>query len=119
MIDEKRIAEWKALVNEAPAGPWRGNAFAPVALGASVRLRDAQGREMFVGGDEDLPALAFIIAAREAVPALLAERDELRREIRSFSKSLDLRALDESDAGRDDSSHELHRASDELSALLE
>ncbi len=96
MIDPKKIAEWKALVEKAAQGPWRLAATRD-ADGGLVHVRDIEGASGFapigrlvaqvftvdygsrLESEADATA-GLIVAAREALPALLAEREELIRE---------------------------------------
>ena len=91
MIDPKKIEEWKALTEAATPGPWSADDRDPKtgylcgaivvqvpAVGARV-----EGRGVIANVRHDGPRhrpdanAAFIAAAREALPALLAERDEI------------------------------------------
>ena len=90
MIDPKKIEEWKALTEAATPGPWSADDRDPKtgylcgaivvqvpAVGARV-----EGRGVIANVRHDGPRhrpdanAAFIAAAREALPALLAEREE-------------------------------------------
>lgn len=76
MIRRDALAQWKQLTEAAPAGPWRPDA------SASAELRSASGELLGELGSE--PARAFTIAAREAMPALLAELEHLVGLVRSL-----------------------------------
>lgn len=87
MIDDTRLAELRALADDATAGPWWG--------GGNNRRRDAiglVGRTSDRGTGNAIAVLngigmdrvadaAFIAASRTAVPELLDEIERLRAEL--------------------------------------
>jgi hypothetical protein len=69
-IDKAKIAEWEALAVKATPGPWRqgGGLSDDTVVGP-----DGEGVAYDLQSERDAP---FVAAAREAVPALLSEREE-------------------------------------------
>ena len=90
MIDQAKLDEWKRLAAEAKAGPW--TVYQCACMHDGERLEWACG---YIEGDSldhsydechhPLPIgdAEFIAAAREAVPALIAEVERLCRELES------------------------------------
>lgn len=76
MIDEAKLRE---LTAGATAGPWRKEL---AVGGCSAVILDGTG--YLFGQIDDHQNAAFIAAAREAVPALLAEVDRLRAALRGL-----------------------------------
>jgi hypothetical protein len=79
MIRRDALAQWKHLTEAAPAGPWRSG---PTA---SDEVRSASGELLGELGSE--PARVFTVAAREAMPALLAELEHLVALVRSLGNA--------------------------------
>lgn len=100
-----RLAEIRALADAATPGPWMSDADG--VLGSGTVVAEAGGCEHVVGdlcfgeGAEAEADLAFVIAARTAVPELLAELDRLQTfagaterrhsEIRALLAQVDIR----------------------------
>lgn len=90
-IDKAKIEEWKALAAKATPGPWRvdGPAWSEPAYIAAPEPDRPQDKDLSrvvfgpetsdEGEDADRD---FILAAREALPALLAEREEREERMR-------------------------------------
>lgn len=74
-IKKERLEHWKELVRAATAGPWLSR-----DLDASAATLSTASRSPLVLQDGILEAqnAHFIAAAREAVPALIAELERLR-----------------------------------------
>src|SRR6266498_672669 len=96
--DPKKIAEWEQLADAAPVGPWRVDDertefdLEPLGITAFCRSieiigpEEADGSVVIIAEHREpieepttgvKSTFEFIAAAREAVPALLAEREEL------------------------------------------
>lgn len=84
MITDEQVAEWRRLEKCATTGPWinTGGRFPKVNGGPVGDLKVAS---LLFADDDDA---AFIAASRYAVPALLAERDELRAEIEQLRSAM-------------------------------
>jgi hypothetical protein len=76
-IDPKSIARLKAAVDAAPPPPWRYDPTRGTSLTADDRSR--------LGDIVSEEAGAFVVAAREILPGLLRERDQLRDLVRRLS----------------------------------
>lgn len=107
MISQRKLDEWKKLADEATPGPWavdkindectiwgpHGSGFA--LWGATRKIPDSDGKMdgpivvtsdgEYVGSDRAVQNAAFICAARSAVPLLIKEINQLRKEIRESS----------------------------------
>lgn len=88
-IDPKKIAEWEALAEAATPGPWTvvGPELGEPAYVSAVDPRFPEdgtivvfGGETTRGDGEDMDR-DFILASREALPALLSERGELLTQV--------------------------------------
>lgn len=95
MISHKQLEQWKALANAATPGPWHAPSIADgvrylhrneawYGYGCSDSER-VPGRQDGDGGTRDG---AFIAAAREAVPVLIAEVEAQAKEIERLREHL-------------------------------
>jgi hypothetical protein len=94
MITDEQIAEWKRLADAATSGPWKhddsysdrvcnglcGDQF-EYSEGSLTGLIERHGNCSTVSNVEERRDVAFIAAARTAVPALIAEVELLRHEV--------------------------------------
>lgn len=76
-ISAAQANHWRTLTTAAPPGPWKSGE------GLSTSLTAARG--LVLGELKRAETGAFIVAAREAVPALLDERDALLSIIREIA----------------------------------
>lgn len=78
MISKKQLVEWERLANKATEGPWR------VCADTLCRHKPADILDCPYPCEDGIIAsqndLEFIAAAREAVPALIAEVRKLQKE---------------------------------------
>ena len=90
-IECEQLKDWKAVASAATAGPWRARqlddsaALLSTSTGASLVLQDG------ILAAEDA---AFIVAARNAVPALISEvqrLQEIERHARAVLPLLEIR----------------------------
>ena len=90
MISNENLQQWRALADAATPGPWSaetghgetGPNYIDSPSGVVAYVYDSY-RGTLPNAEADA---AFIAAAREAVPALLAEVDRLRRELASYER---------------------------------
>jgi hypothetical protein len=79
MIRRQALEYWKQVTAAAPAGPWHVDA--------------SRGSALATAAGEDLGAIAspeggaFVVAARDALPVLLAELDHLVAIVRDITQA--------------------------------
>ena len=86
-VTQEHLEQWRALADAATPGPWRGDTdrgeLKYAVLGGDRELVikvDHKNAESGFVGDNGENDGAFVLAARTAVPALLAEVERLRAE---------------------------------------
>lgn len=85
MTTPEQRAEWKRLADAATPGPWQEWMHRTKLEWPDERLRISCFGHGPIHKEEDLEKaisdMEFIAASREAVPAMLAENDELQKEV--------------------------------------
>lgn len=135
MIDRKKIAEWTRITSEATPGPWRAAHEGVLTRPDGSKTWEGRGWVYTEGGDAvteyagcgsheaewpNPSDASLVIASREALPALLAEREEMLAVLREMRASVSA-ALVQCYEGDDDTiRHVLRRALDDprLASLL-
>ena len=94
MITPEQLAQWRALADAATPGPWEATSTWSDD-GDSYYVAVVDGRALLdtYVSMTDADA-AFIAAAREAVPALLAEVERLTAEVRRHEEAEHQRELE-------------------------
>lgn len=115
-MDEQSLAALKAALAASTQGEWEvrsAYSHAVMANGAQVAIT---GDIMQVDQDRPLANAAFIVAAHEHLPALLAENERLRAALEPFAEQYQFWKYvgDEVDVGIGITVGDLHRAADAL-----
>lgn len=89
MTDEQ-LAEWERLAAAATPGPWEAIPTVDADF-ATIKTRGKLGWMQYHEYDPGIDATdaAFVAAAREAVPALVAEVRRLREALRAVERVVD------------------------------
>lgn len=96
LITPEQLAEWKRLVQEATEGPWEAEYY---HNGNYINRAGSFFEQIVQDGIPERGDTDFIVMAREAVPALIAEVERLQSAMKNALEDLNHIALRDIDGG--------------------
>lgn len=93
MLTDEQIAEIRARTEAATPGPWffdmrRANVVSTTGRSIALVAQRVGKTTSWVSDIHDADNAVFIVHAREAIPALLADREELQRQMAEVERKV-------------------------------